>query len=114
MVLSSWLPRGLRVSPSKAAYRLRALVCHGRGDPLVPVRLARAAFQSLLSLGVQAEFREYTLMAHDFCSPELTDVKHFVLSQAPRVQRLLTTKANPAAREGEGRILILWSECHCS
>jgi phospholipase/carboxylesterase len=100
VVLSSWLPRGLRVSPSKAAYRLRALVCHGRGDPLVPVRLARAAFQSLLSLGVQAEFREYTLMAHDFCSPELTDVKHFVLSQAPRVQRLLTTKANPAAREG--------------
>ncbi len=50
--------------------------------------------------GGDAGGREYAHMAHDFCPPELRDIKSFIMGSVPKWEGLLTAKSNPAVMEG--------------
>lgn len=101
VVMSSWLPReGQSLKMSRASRRMKALFCHGHADPVVSVRRGKEAYHRLQTLGVHAEFREYAHMAHDFCPPELRDIKSFIMNAVPKWERLHTAKSNPLVMEG--------------
>lgn len=83
--LSSYLATAASLRVNSAQHQIPVLVCHGLQDAVVPEALGRQSVEGLGRLGIQAEYRTYT-MEHSLCLEEVQDLGRFftsVLSRRP-------------------------------
>jgi phospholipase/carboxylesterase len=75
MALSTYLPlRGTLAEEAATANRdLPVLMCHGRQDPVVPMRLGEVSRDVLQQLGFAVEWCEYA-MEHSVCAEEIAHI----------------------------------------
>jgi phospholipase/carboxylesterase len=75
IALSTYLPLA-ETLPDEAAPSARnipILMAHGRSDPIVPYALGKASAETLIGLGYQLEWHEYS-MQHSVCMEEVADI----------------------------------------
>jgi phospholipase/carboxylesterase len=77
VALSTYFPTfdAIEVHPANAG--LPILICHGTGDPVVPISMGRNSRRNLEKLGFAPEFRSY-YMAHQVCPEELQNISTFI------------------------------------
>lgn len=86
LALSCYLPLAatLDTEKSPANQTTPVFLAHGTSDPVVPLRAASAARQTLLDLQYPVEWHEYA-MAHSVCTQEISDISRWL-------QHILTRK----------------------
>ena len=86
LALSCYLPLSDTLDTEKSPANLATPVfmAHGISDPVIPLRVASTARQTLLDLQYPVEWHEYT-MAHSVCMQEISDIGHWL-------QRILSQK----------------------
>jgi phospholipase/carboxylesterase len=90
LALSTYLPFPALLAAEKSAANadVPVLMCHGREDAVVPIRMGSDSRDLLQALGYAVEWREYP-MDHEVSLPELSDVARWLrarLSEATRQQ----------------------------
>ncbi|HKO91575.1 MAG TPA: alpha/beta fold hydrolase [Polyangiaceae bacterium] len=85
MVLSGYLlmPDTLEDEKQPEARLTPFLFCHGRYDPVVPVRLGQSSFARVTQAGYAAEWVEYD-MQHSLCLDEVRRIKSWLALRLPR------------------------------
>lgn len=73
-------PKKLASEKHQANQHTPILCCHGQQDEVVPMSLGKVAFDTLLSNGYPAEWKEY-IMQHNVCMPEVKDIANFITKQ---------------------------------
>jgi phospholipase/carboxylesterase len=75
LALSTYLPfpAGLAAEKSSANSDVPILMCHGRMDPVVSIRMGLEARDVLKAQGYAVEWREYP-MEHEVCAQELAEI----------------------------------------
>ena len=88
LALSTFLADDKSLGTDKAAAnaQIPILVCHGQGDPVLPMTMGKSAFTTLKSAGYAVEWREYP-MAHEVCMEEIKEISRWL-------QSVLTSVAN--------------------
>jgi len=85
LVLSGYLlmPDTLADETQPEARLTPFLFCHGRYDPVVPVRLGQSSFARVTNAGYAAEWVEYD-MQHSLCLDEVRRIKTWLAQRLPR------------------------------
>jgi phospholipase/carboxylesterase len=75
MALSAYLPMSpmVEVERNAASNALPIFMGHGISDNIVPLALGKMSRDSLIKLGYEVEWRQYT-MPHSVCAEELADI----------------------------------------
>jgi len=75
MALSCYLPLGQRLAAEHQAAMntTPVFVAHGSSDPVIPIAMGRAAYETVAALGLLAEWHEYP-MPHAVCPAEIRDI----------------------------------------
>jgi phospholipase/carboxylesterase len=75
MALSTYLPLHdrLAIEAADANRDLPILMCHGTGDPMLPVQMGEASRDRLLAAGYPVEWKAYP-MQHQVCTEEIEDM----------------------------------------
>ncbi len=53
------------------------LMCHGQRDPVLPMALGRASYNTLQDAGYDVQWRDYP-MGHEVCASEIRDISHWL------------------------------------
>jgi phospholipase/carboxylesterase len=83
LCLSTYFATGDSITTNRANKELPIQICHGTRDPMVPEQLGQAAYQRLLKMGYQVDYKSYP-MDHAVCPEEIADISQWL-------QRVLTT-----------------------
>ncbi len=72
LALSTYLPlHDTALSEhTQASLKTPILMCHGKGDPIIPLRAGRDSAEQLRALGYQVQWEEY-MMGHAVCEEEI-------------------------------------------
>ena len=75
MALSTYLPlhQYLPKEMTPAAAQTPLLMCHGRADPVLALKLGTDSRDALRAWGLQVDWHEYA-MAHSVCAEEIDDI----------------------------------------
>ncbi|MEY4545036.1 MAG: hypothetical protein RL685_1231 [Pseudomonadota bacterium] len=84
MVLSGYLllPDTLEAERQPGGRQTPFLFCHGRYDPVVPLRLGQASFARVTRAGYNAEWVEYD-MQHSLCMEEVRTIRGWLAGLFP-------------------------------
>jgi phospholipase/carboxylesterase len=84
MVLSGYLliPDRLEDERQPGGRQTPFLFCHGRYDPVVPLRLGQASFARVTRAGYNAEWSEYD-MQHSLCLEEVRRIRSWLEQRFP-------------------------------
>lgn len=84
MVLSGYLliPDRLEEERQPGGRQTPFLFCHGRYDPVVPLRLGQASFARVTRAGYSAEWAEYD-MQHSLCLEEVRRIRSWLEQRFP-------------------------------
>ena len=84
MVLSGYLliPDRLEEERQPGGRQTPFLFCHGRYDPVVPLRLGQASFARVTRAGYTAEWSEYD-MQHSLCLEEVRRIRSWLEQRFP-------------------------------
>jgi phospholipase/carboxylesterase len=84
MVLSGYLliPDRLEEERQPGGRQTPFLFCHGRYDPVVPLRLGQASFARVTRAGYNAEWSEYD-MQHSLCLEEVRRIRSWLEQRFP-------------------------------
>ncbi len=63
---------------SRANHDIDIQIYHGNLDPVVNMSLGKKAYEDLVSLGYQCQFREYP-MEHQVCYPQIQDISQWIV-----------------------------------
>jgi len=87
MVLSGYLliPERLEDERQPGGRQTPFLFCHGRYDPVVPLRLGQASFARVTHAGYTAEWAEYD-MQHSLCLEEVRRIRSWLQQRFPPAQ----------------------------
>jgi phospholipase/carboxylesterase len=87
MVLSGYLliPDRLEEERQPGGRQTPFLFCHGRYDPVVPLRLGQASFTRVTRAGYTAEWSEYD-MQHSLCLEEVRRIRGWLEQRFPSAQ----------------------------
>jgi phospholipase/carboxylesterase len=79
LAMSCYLPFPERLAAEKSAANadVPILLCHGRGDPVVPIAMGLEARDELQAHGYKPEWRDYP-MEHAVCMEEIADVARWL------------------------------------
>ena len=79
LAMSCYLPFPERLAAEKSAANadVPILLCHGRGDPVVPIGMGLEARDELKAHGYAPEWRDYP-MQHAVCMEEIADVARWL------------------------------------
>jgi phospholipase/carboxylesterase len=77
LALSTYFPTHASTALNPANAGLPVLICHGSGDPLLPISMASSARKALETLGLAPQFRSY-FMGHELCGEEVVDIASFI------------------------------------
>jgi phospholipase/carboxylesterase len=79
LAMSCYLPfpETLAAEKSAANADVPILLCHGRGDPVVPIGMGLEAREELKANGYAPEWRDYP-MQHAVCMDEIADVARWL------------------------------------
>ena len=79
LAMSCYLPFPERLAAEKSAANadVPILLCHGRGDPVVPIAMGLEARDELQAHGYKPEWRDYP-MEHAVCVEEIADVARWL------------------------------------
>ena len=83
LALSTYLPLRDRLAAGTPANRsLPILMCHGRGDMVLSIRIGRLSRDALMQQGYSVEWLEYD-MAHEVCEEEIGDIARWLRERLP-------------------------------
>jgi phospholipase/carboxylesterase len=79
LAMSCYLPFPEKLAAEKSAANadVPILLCHGRGDPVVPIGMGLEAREELKANGYAPEWRDYP-MQHAVCMDEIADVARWL------------------------------------
>jgi phospholipase/carboxylesterase len=79
LAMSCYLPFAEKLEAEKSAANtdVPILLCHGRGDPVVPIAMGLEARDELQAHGYKPEWRDYP-MEHAVCMEEIADVARWL------------------------------------
>lgn len=77
LALSTYFPTADAIEVHPANAGLPILICHGTGDPVIPISMSRNSRRNLEKLGFAPDFRSY-YMAHQVCPEELQNIATFI------------------------------------
>jgi phospholipase/carboxylesterase len=80
--LSTYLPMPHRLAEeaSQVNRDLPILMCHGTGDPMLPVQMGEASRDYLVAAGYEVEWKSYP-MQHQVCMAEIEDMARWLRSR---------------------------------
>ena len=86
LALSTYLPLAatLAAEAAPANQAVPILMCHGRHDPILPLALARQAFDTLNAAGFAPRLLEYP-MEHQLCAEEVLDINRWLVQVLPPI-----------------------------
>lgn len=77
LCLSTYFATADSITPNGANRKIPIRICHGTRDPVVPVRLGKAAHQRLDAMGYAVGYSEYP-MEHAVCPQEIADISRWL------------------------------------
>jgi phospholipase/carboxylesterase len=82
LALSTYLPlhENLAKEASAANRDVPILMCHGTGDPVLPLQLGEMSRDYLNALGYQVEWHPYP-MRHEVCAQEVADISAWLVKR---------------------------------